>query len=109
MKIKCFTMSDAEGGMNGCIGKSRPAVNGSAVSSLSLMFRPVAMGGHGVADAIPGQQDTIFLPPQRIFLQFLLLLYLYGQGEISYDFDSDQPWSCSIPENLTFSCTNFIH
>ena len=32
--------------------------------------RPVAMGWHGVPNATPGQQDAIFLPPLRIFLQF---------------------------------------
>ena len=40
------------------------------------------MGWRGVATATPGQQDAIFLPPLRIFLQFLivfLLLYLCSQ------------------------------
>ena len=29
--------------------------------------RPLAMGWHGVANATPGQQNAIFLPPLRIF------------------------------------------
>ena len=32
----------------------------------------VAWDGNGVANATPGQRDTIFLPPLTIFLQFFI-------------------------------------
>ena len=40
------------------------------------MARPVAMGWHGVAIAIPGQQDDSFLPSLGIFSQVSLQLYI---------------------------------
>ena len=35
-----------------------------------LEDKPPAMGWHGMANATPGQQDAILLPPQRVSLQF---------------------------------------
>ena len=32
------------------------------------------MGLHGVANATPGQQDAIVLPPVKIFLQFFIVV-----------------------------------
>ena len=41
------------------------------------MFKPVAMGWHGVANATPGLQDTNSLSPLGNLLQFYIVaLYL---------------------------------
>ena len=40
---------------------------------VSIKTRPLAMEWHGVANDTSGQQDAIFLPAPKIFLQFFIV------------------------------------
>ena len=41
------------------------------------------MGWHGVKNATPGQQDTIFLAPLEIFVQFFYCCFIFVVNEKS--------------------------
>ena len=71
------------------------------------------MGWHGVATATPEQQDGIFLPPLRIFLQFFVVVFCYfifvakeRSPKILVEINVGL---CSLQENSVFSCIQFIH
>ena len=71
------------------------------------------MGYHGVATATPGQQDAIFLPPLRIFLQFFIVVFccfiLVAKESSAKSLVEINLGLCNIQENSVFSCIQFIH
>ena len=71
------------------------------------------MGWHGVATAPPGQQDAIFLPPLRIFLQFFIVVFccfiFVAMERSPKTLTEINVGLCSLQENSVFSCIQFIH
>ena len=73
------------------------------------IFRSVAMGWHGEANATPGQQNATFLPPLGIFLHFFNCCFIFVDNERSEIVVQLNLGLCKILESSIFSCTHIVH
>ena len=68
------------------------------------------MGWHGVANAVPGEQDAISMPTLRIFLQFSITAFTFAAKERSPKILVEISLGlCNIQGNSIFSYIHFIN